>query len=29
MNLRINVVGFALTLLVTGPWLWRSEAQSP
>jgi uncharacterized protein (TIGR03000 family) len=29
MNLRINVVGFALTLLVTGPWLWQSEAQYP
>ena len=27
MNLRI-VVGFALTLLVTGPWPWRSEAES-
>lgn len=29
MNLGINVVGFALMLLVTGPWLSRSEAQSP
>jgi uncharacterized protein (TIGR03000 family) len=29
MNLRINVVGLALTLLVSFPWPWRSEAQSP
>jgi uncharacterized protein (TIGR03000 family) len=29
MNLRINVVGFALMLLVTGPWLWPSQARSP